>query len=42
MYSTAMIIAMIGGPLSTVWYILIARRFFKLAKQPGTIPAAVN
>ena len=31
--STAMIIAMIGGPLSTVWYILIARRFFKLAKQ---------
>jgi hypothetical protein len=31
MYSTAMIIAMIGGPLSTIWYILIARRFFKLA-----------
>jgi hypothetical protein len=31
MYSTAMIIAMIGGPFGTVWYILIARRFFKLA-----------
>lgn len=32
MHSAAMIVAMIGGPLSTAWYILIARRLFQLGK----------
>jgi hypothetical protein len=32
MHSVAMIVAMIGGPLSTAWYILIARRLFQLGK----------
>jgi hypothetical protein len=29
----AMIAAMIGGPLSTIWYILIARKFVQLARK---------
>lgn len=32
MQNIAMIIAMIGGPLSTVWYILIVRRLVRLGK----------
>lgn len=32
MQNIAMIVAMIGGPLGTVWYILIARRLFQIGK----------
>jgi hypothetical protein len=31
LYSTAMMFAMIGGPLSMVWLFLIARRLFRMS-----------
>jgi len=30
-----MLIVMLGGILSMIWYILIARRLFQLGQSPG-------